>query len=137
MVQNFTNTSIPQLSDFGIIDSEFCFFCLEQSETLFRFFFFFRIVNFLIASGMMLQIRFPQNYKSTINDELIGFQENCIDYKFFNKLMLVARFFIYRWKYYETKTNMLKYFWLFNMIKKSKYILVKRNKNIDKHCKKW
>ena len=51
--------------------------------------------------------------------------------------MLVARFFIFRCKYYKLKPNMLEYFNVLNMIKKSEYITAKRNKSINKHYKKW
>ena len=45
--------------------------------------------------------------------------------------MLVARFFIYRCKFSKTKPNMLEYFNVLNMIKKSEYIIAKRNNSID------
>ena len=51
--------------------------------------------------------------------------------------MFVAKFFIYWCKYSKPKTNMLKYFNVLNMIQKSEYIVVKRNKDIDEHYKKW
>ena len=45
--------------------------------------------------------------------------------------MLVARFLIYRCKYFKLKPNMLEYFNVLNMIKKSEYIIAKRNKSLD------
>ena len=42
--------------------------------------------------------------------------------------MLVARFFIHRCKYSNSKPNMLEYFNVLNMIKKPEYIIAKRNK---------
>ena len=50
--------------------------------------------------------------------------------------MLVAKFFIYRYKYSKSKPNMLEYFNLLNMIKKPEYIIAKRNKSLDKLYKK-
>ena len=51
--------------------------------------------------------------------------------------MLVARFFNYRCKYSKSKPNMLEYFNVLNMIKKSEYIIAERNKTTDEHYKKW
>ena len=70
-------------------------------------------------------------------NKLFGFQKDCGDYKFLNNLMLVARFFIYRYKYSKSKQNMLEYFNELNMNKKSEYIIAKRNKSIAEHYKKW
>ena len=65
-----------QLTDFGIIDSELCSFCLEQPETLIHFF----LVNMLIASEMIFEIRLLKNYMSTLN--YLRF----IDYLVFKKI---------------------------------------------------
>ena len=52
--------------------------------------------------------------------------------------MFVARFFIYRCKYSKSKPNMLEYFNVLNIVKKSGYIMAKRNKSVDdEHYKKW
>ena len=51
--------------------------------------------------------------------------------------MLVARFFIYRCKHSKSKPNMLEYFNELHMNKKSEYIIVKRNKSLAEHYKKW
>ena len=116
-----------------------CALCLEQPKTITNFFW---SVNLLIVSGMKLEIEFPQNYKSTLIKlsrihKLFGFQENCIDYKFLNNLMLFTRFFIYCCKYSKSKPIMLEYFNVLNMIKESECISAKRNKSLDKHYKKW
>ena len=50
--------------------------------------------------------------------------------------MLVARVFIYHFKCSKPKSNTLEYFNELNMIKKSEYIIAKRNKSLDEH-KKW
>ena len=47
-----------QLAGFGIIDSELCFFCLQQPKTLMHFFW---SVILLIICGITLEIGFPQN----------------------------------------------------------------------------
>ena len=51
--------------------------------------------------------------------------------------MLVARFFIYRCKYFTSKLNMLEYFNESNMNKKSEYIIAKRNIILAEHYKTW
>ena len=51
--------------------------------------------------------------------------------------MLVAKFFIYRCKYSKSKPNILEYFNELNMIKKSEYLIAKRNKSTAEHYKKW
>ena len=53
-----------QLAGLGIINSKLCSFCLKQPETLMNFFW---NVNSLIVSGITLEIKFPQNYKSTLS----------------------------------------------------------------------
>ena len=83
-----------QLAGFGIIDSELCSFCLQQPETLMHFFW---TVNLLSISGITLEIGFISaklkgNIKLSKFNKLFGFEENCVDYKFLNNLMLVARF---------------------------------------------
>ena len=47
-----------QLAGFSIIDCELCSFCLQQPETLMHLFW---SVNLLSASGITLEIGFPQN----------------------------------------------------------------------------
>ena len=125
-----------QLAHFGIIDSELCSFCLEQPETL--LFLEYKFVDcFWNNIGDGISAKSQVNIKLSKIYKLFGFPENCIDYKFLNNLMLVARFFIKRRKYYKSKPNMLKYFNVLNMIKKSEYIIAKRNKSLDEHYKKW
>ena len=51
--------------------------------------------------------------------------------------MLVARFFIYRCKYSNSKPIMLEYFNELNMNKKSEYIMAKRNKSLAELYKNW
>ena len=77
------------------------------------------------------------NIKLSKFNKLFGFQENCVDYKFLNNLMLLARFFIYRCKYSKPKPNMLEYFNELNMNKKSEYVIAKRNKSLAEHSKTW
>ena len=69
-----------QLAGFGIIDSELCSFCLEQLETLIHFLW---SVNLLVASGMTLEIGFPQNYLSTL------IYLRLINYLVFKKTVLI------------------------------------------------
>ena len=56
--------------------------------------------------------------------------------------MLVLRFQIHVGcqfpdSYFKSKPSILKYFNALNVIKKSKYIIAKTNKSMDKHYKKW
>ena len=51
--------------------------------------------------------------------------------------MLVAKFFIYRCKNSKLKPNVLECFNVLNMIKKSEYIIAKRNRSLDEHYKQW
>ena len=127
-----------QLAGFGIINSELCSFCLQQPETLMHFFLECKFVEcFWNNIGDWISAKLKVNIKLSKFNKLFGFQENCVDYKFLNNLMLVARFFIYRCKYSKSKPNMLEYFNELNMNKKSDYIIAKRNNSLAEHYKKW
>ena len=96
-----------------------------------------KLVNcFWNVLGDWIFAKLQVNIKLSKNHALFGFQEKCIDCKFLNNLMLVARFFIDLCKYFKLKSNMLEYFNVLNKIKNSQYIVAKRFKSIDKHCKK-
>ena len=76
-----------QLIGFGIINNALRSFCSEHPETFIDFFFFFFLsVNWLIASGMTLEIGFPQNYLSTLS--YLRF----INYLVFKKTVLIENF---------------------------------------------
>ena len=128
-----------QLAGFGIINSKLCSVCLEKPETIMHFFFW--SVNLLSLPGITLEIGFPQNYKPTFSClgfiNYLVFKKIVLIINFLKYLMLVARFFIYRCKYSKSKPNMSEYFNEFNMIKKSEYLIAKRNKSFAKHYKKW
>ena len=85
-----------QLAGFGIIDSELCSFCLQQPETLIHFFFFecIFVECFWNNIGDWISEKLKVNIKLSKFNKLFGFQENCVDFKFLNNLMLVDRFFI-------------------------------------------
>ena len=107
-----------QMAGFGIIDSELCSFCLQQPETLMHFFLECKFVEcFWNNIGDWISAKLKVNIKLFKFNRLFGIQENCVDYKFLNNLMLVARFFIYRCKYSKSKPNMLEYFNELNMNK--------------------
>ena len=126
-----------QLAGFGIIDSELRFFCLEQPETFMPFFLECKFVDcFCNNIRDWISAKLKVNIKLSRIHKLFGFQENRMDCKFLNNLMLVARFFIYRCKYSKSKPNMLEYFNELNMIKRSEYIKAKRNKSLAEHYKK-
>ena len=93
-----------------------------------------KICNCIYIYGDWISAKLKVNIKLYKFNKLFGFEENCVDYKFLNNLMLVARFFIYRSKYSKSKPNMLEYFNELNMIHNlSEYILAKRNKNLAEH----
>ena len=71
-----------QLTGFGTIEIELCSFSLEP-ETPKQFFW---SVNLLIASGMTLEMKLPQNYKSTLS--YLRF----INYLVFKKSVLIINF---------------------------------------------
>ena len=129
------------LAGFGSIDCELFSFCSEQPETLLHFFFFFLECKFYDCFwnniGDWISAKLQINIKLSRIHKLFGFQENYIDYKFLNNLLLVARCFIYRYKYSKSKPIVLEYFNVLNMIKKSEYIIGKENKSLDEHYKKW
>ena len=83
-----------QLACFGIIDSELCTFCLQLPETLMHFFLECKFVQcFWNIIGYWIFAKLKVNIKLSKFNKLFGFEENCVDYKFLNNLMLVARFF--------------------------------------------
>ena len=67
---------------------------------------------------------------------LFGFDLKGITFCFLNGLLLCARFFIYRFKYSKSKPDMLQYFDLINLVKKSEYIIAKQNNKLCVHFKK-
>ena len=87
--------------------------------------------------GDWISAKLKVNIKLYKFHKLFGFQEDCVDYKFLNNLMFVARFFINRCKYSKLKPNILEYFNELNMNKKSEYIIAKRNKSLAAHHEKW
>ena len=86
--------------------------------------------------GDWISAKLQVNIKLSKVHKLFGFQENCIDYKLLNNLMLVARLFAYCCKYSKSKPIMLECFDELNMIKQSEYIIAERNKSLAQHYKK-
>ena len=68
---------------------------------------------------------------------LFGFDHKGIIFCFLNGLLICARFLIYRCKYSKSKPDMLQYFNLINLAKKSEYIMAKQNNKLCVHFKKW
>ena len=114
------------MAGFGIMDSELCSFCLNNLKHLCIFLECKFVDCFWNEIGDWISAKLQVNIKLYKIHKLFGFQENCIDYKFLNNLMLVARLFIYRCKYSKSKPNMLKYFNLLKIIKKYEYIIAKK-----------
>ena len=86
--------------------------------------------------GDWISAKLKVNIKLSKFHKLFGFQEDCVDYKFLNNLMLVARFLFIAANILNRNqlcwnTNEL------NMNKKSEYIIAERNKSLAEHYKKW
>ena len=95
------------------------------------------VVSFLNNVSEFISSRLRTNIVLRKKHMLLGFDHKGIIFCFLNGLLICGRFLIYKCKYSKSKPDMLQYFNLISLVKKSEYIIAKQNNKLCVHFKKW
>ena len=129
-----------QLHGFGTVDSPFCSFCGQSIETILHSFCFCPVVDqFSNEVFSCVCCHFKWDIDFCNFNKIFGFQElkNCTKTDLINCFSLNARFLIYRCKIEKNKPNIMLFISTINLLKKSEYLIAKRNGDLKKYFRKW
>jgi len=127
-----------QLHGFEIIERNLCLFCSKSPENLLHLFCDCAIVEkFWNDVSDRIAAKYRINFRSNKFHKLFGFQDNSTFYQFINELLLCARFLIYRCKHSNAHPEMIQYFNMINIVRKTEYIIAKERNKLNLHYEKW
>ena len=121
-----------QRNGMGIVDNKHCVFCSEDPETIIHLFCKCKLVDdFWQDFSDWLSTKLCHDFYLENRHKLFRFEDCDGIFQLVNRLLLYARFLIYRCKYSKSLLNMAQYFSLLNSVKKSEckpIIAKKKNK---------
>jgi len=115
-----------------------CSFCSKSSENLLHL-----ICDCIIVEkfwndvSKWIAAKFRTNFRLNKFNKLFGFQDNSTFYQFINELLFCGRFLIYRCKHSNAHPEMIQYFNIINVVRKTEYIIAKEKNKLDLHYEKW